>query len=36
MTEDTDDYTIFDYVSQNFCMLIEEAWTCLTCYERKV
>ena len=34
MTEETDDYTIGDYVSQQFGMLIEETMTCLTCHEK--
>ena len=34
MKEETDDYTIGDYVSQHVDMLIEETMTCLTCHER--
>ena len=34
MTEETDDYTIGDYVSQQFGMLIEETMTCLICHEK--
>ena len=30
MTEEMDDYTISDYVSQHFGILIRKAWTCLT------
>ena len=32
MTEETDYYTISDYVSQYFGMLIGETWTCITCH----
>ena len=35
MTEETDDYNISDYISQNFGMLIVETMPCLTCYENK-
>ena len=35
MKEETDDYTICDYVSQHFGMQIEETMTCLTCHEKK-
>ena len=35
MKEETDDYTIGDYVSQHLGMLIEETMTCLTCHEKK-
>ena len=31
MTDEKDDYTISDYVSQHFGILIGETWTCLTC-----
>ena len=34
MKEETDDYTIGDYVSQHFGMPIEETMTCLTCHEK--
>ena len=34
MTEETDDYTISDYVSQHFGMLIGEKMTFLTCNEK--
>ena len=34
MKEETDDYTIGDYVSQHFGILIEETMTCLTCLEK--
>ena len=30
MTHEKDDYTISDYFSQNFGILIGETWTCLT------
>ena len=33
MTEETDGYTISDYVSQHFGMVIRETMTCLTCYQ---
>ena len=35
MTEETDDYTIGDCVSQQFGMMIEETMTCLTSHEKK-
>ena len=35
ITEETDDYTISDYVSQHFGVLIGEKMTCLTCHENK-
>ena len=35
MTEETDDYTISDYVSQNFGILIGETWTCLICHAKR-
>ena len=35
MTEEMDYYTISDYVSQNFGMLIGETMTCLTCHKNK-
>ena len=34
MKEETDDYTIGDYFSQHFGILIEETMTCLTCLEK--
>ena len=34
MSEETDYYTIHDYVSQHFGMLIGETWTFLTCHEK--
>ena len=34
MTEETDDYIICDYVSQQFGILIGEKCTCLTCHEK--
>ena len=36
MTDEKDDYTISDYVSQNFYILIVETWTCLICHEKKL
>ena len=35
MIKEADYYTISDYVSQNYGMLIGEIWTCLTCHEKK-
>ena len=35
MIYEKDDYTISDYVSQNFGITIRETWTCLTCHEKK-
>ena len=34
MIEENDDYTIPDYVSQHFGILIGETWTCLTCHAK--
>ena len=34
MIEETYDYTIGDYVSQHFGMLVDETMTCLTCHEK--
>ena len=34
LKEETDDYTICNYVSQHFGMLIEETIICLTCHEK--
>ena len=31
MTDGNEEYTISDYVSQNFAITIGETWTCLTC-----
>ena len=31
MTDENEEYTISDYVSQNFAITIGETWTCLTC-----
>ena len=31
MTNGNEEYTISDYVSQNFAIAIGETWTCLTC-----
>ena len=36
MIEETDDYTISDYVSHNFGMVIGETMTCLTCHKNKI
>ena len=35
MIDEKDDYTISDYVSNNFGILIGETWTCLTCHAKK-
>ena len=35
ITDKKDDYTISDYVFQNFGILIGETWTCLTCHLKK-
>ena len=35
MTNEKDDYTIYDYVSQNLGIQIGEKMTCLTCHENK-
>ena len=35
MTEETDDYTISDYVSRYFGTIIGETIKCLTCHENK-
>ena len=32
MTDEKNDYTISDYVSQHFGITIEETWTCLSCH----
>ena len=34
MTNEKDDYTIYDYVSQNFGIQIGEICTCLTCHAK--
>ena len=31
MTDGNEEYTIYDYVSQNFSITIGETWTCITC-----
>ena len=31
MTDGNEEYTIPDYVIQNFAIIIGETWTCLTC-----
>ena len=31
MTDGNEEYTIYDYVSQNFAITIGETWTYLTC-----
>ena len=35
MTDENYDYTISDYVSQNFGITIGETWTCLTFHAQK-
>ena len=35
MTYGNEEYTISDYVSQNFAIKIGETWTCLTCNATK-
>ena len=35
MTDGNEEYTISDYVSQNFVIRIGETWTCLTCITPK-
>ena len=35
MTEEKYGYTVSDYVSQNFGMIIGETMTCLTCHQNK-
>ena len=35
MTNGNEEYTISDYVSQNFSITIGETWTCLTCKTSK-
>ena len=35
MTDGNEEYTISDYVSQNFSITIGETWTCLTCKTTK-
>ena len=32
MTDENEEYTIYDYVSQNFSITTGETWTCLTCH----
>ena len=32
MTDEKDDYTISNYVSQNFGIIIVETWICLNCH----
>ena len=32
--DEEDNYTISDYVSQNFGILIVETWTCFTCHAK--
>ena len=34
MTDEKDDYTKSDYVSQYFGITIEETWTCLNCHAK--
>ena len=35
MTDEKDNYTISDYVSRYFGILIGDTWTCLTCHAKK-
>ena len=35
MTDENDYYTIYDYVSQHFGIIIVETMTCLTCHATK-
>ena len=35
MTDEKNDYTISNYVSQHFDIKIGETWTCLTCHTKK-
>ena len=35
MTDENDDYTISDYVSQHFGITIGETWKYLTCHDTK-
>ena len=35
MTDEKDDYTIYDYVSQHFCIKIAETMTCHNCCAKK-
>ena len=35
MTDEKDNYTISDYISQHYGILKGETWTCLTCHEEK-
>ena len=35
MTDENEEYTISDYVSQHFSITIGETWTCLTCHATK-
>ena len=35
MTDENEEYTISDYVSQHFAITIGETWTCLTCHATK-
>ena len=36
MIDENNDYTISDYVSQNFGITIGETWKCLTCNAKKL
>ena len=36
MIDEKDDYTISDYVSKHFGILIGETWKCLTCHTKKI
>ena len=35
MTDENEDYTIYDYVSQHFAITIGKTMTCLTCHATK-
>ena len=35
MKDEKDDYTISDYVYQNFGIQMRETWTCITCHAKK-
>ena len=36
MTDGNEEYTISDYVSQNFAITIGDTWTCLTCKNQNI
>ena len=35
ITDEKDGYTIFDYISHHFGILIGQTWKCLTCHAKK-